>query len=91
MCSAKSRAVALAARLTALAGRVAYTEEFTDWIRVGVTLPSRLADARCRSLLAALADADRYGHDVTERGAVIWAEIDHGARGDANGCSVKGS
>ncbi|GAB2986575.1 hypothetical protein GCM10023080_060040 [Streptomyces pseudoechinosporeus] len=78
MCSAKSQAVALAARLTALTGHQAYAEEFADRIRVSITLPARLTDVCRRSLLAALADADRYGHDVTERGATVWAEVDGG-------------
>ncbi|MEV7143630.1 hypothetical protein [Streptomyces tauricus] len=76
MCSATSRAVALAAELAALTEREAHTEEFADRIRVRVPLPARLGDARRRALLMALADADRYGHDMTARGGVVWAEID---------------
>lgn len=75
MCSAKSRAVALAAQLTALAGSAAHTEEFSDRIRVRITLPPHLPDGRRRALLTALAGADRYGHDVTADRSVIWVEV----------------
>ena len=81
MCSAKSRAVALAAQLTALAGNVAHTEEFRDRIHVRITLPPHLPDGRRRALLTALADADRYGHDVTADRSVIWVEVDHDGDG----------
>ncbi|MER6087282.1 hypothetical protein [Streptomyces bluensis] len=83
--------MALAVALTALTGCVAHTEEFTDRIRVRVALPSCLSEARRRSLLMALADADRYGHDVTSRGATIWGEVDTGADADSNGTSRDGS
>ncbi|MFJ2264598.1 hypothetical protein ACIOKD_41120 [Streptomyces sp. NPDC087844] len=76
MCSAKSRAVALAAKLAALTEREAHTEEFADRIRVRVPLPVRLGDVCRRALLMALADADRYGHDMTAQGGAVWAEID---------------
>jgi hypothetical protein len=76
VCSAKSRAVSLAAQLTALAGHSAHIEEFTDRIRVRITLPAHLTDPRRHALLATLADADRYGHDVTAERSVVWAEVD---------------
>ncbi len=85
------QAVALAATLTALTGRVAHTEELAGRIRVRVALPARLTEACCHSLLVALADADRYGHDVTAHGAVIWGEIDSCAAEDFNDSSMKGS
>ncbi|MEU1690589.1 hypothetical protein [Streptomyces hirsutus] len=78
MCASKTRAVALAARLTAVTGNEAWTEVLPERIRIKVSLPARLTETGCRSLLAVLADADRYGHDVTARGAVAWAEIDGG-------------
>lgn len=87
MCSARSQAVALAAKLTALTGHEALTEEFTDRIRVVITLPAWLTDVRRRSLLAALADADRYGHDVTACGATLWAEVDSGDTGEKSNIS----
>jgi hypothetical protein len=62
----------------ALTGHEALIEELADRIRVRIPLPVRLSDVRRRSLLAALADADRYGHDATERGATVWAEVDGG-------------
>ncbi|MFF3871363.1 hypothetical protein [Streptomyces sp. NPDC001978] len=85
MCSAKSQAAALAARFTTLTGHEARIEELADRIRVRVTLPTRLSDVRRRSLLAALAEADRYGHDATAYGATVWAEVDGcGAAGTPN-------
>ncbi|MER6150567.1 hypothetical protein ACWGPD_23290 [Streptomyces hirsutus] len=76
MCPSKARAVALAARLTAVTGNEAWAEALPERIRIKVSLPARLTEAGCRSLLAVLADADRYGHEVTLLGAVAWAEID---------------
>ncbi|WP_405616555.1 hypothetical protein [Streptomyces sp. NBC_00076] len=54
---------------------MAHTEEFPDRIRVRITLPPHLPDGRRRALLTALADADRYGHDVTADRSVIWVEV----------------
>ncbi|MET9801456.1 hypothetical protein [Streptomyces sp. NPDC006368] len=45
-------------------------------IRIAVALPAQLSEAGRRALLTALADADRYGHDLTVEGATVWAEID---------------
>lgn len=79
MCSAKSKAVALAAQLSVLTGHTALIEEFTDRIRVRIALPAHLTDTCRRALLVALAEADRYGHDVTVERSAIWAEVDVGA------------
>ncbi|MDQ0812967.1 hypothetical protein QFZ63_004681 [Streptomyces sp. B3I7] len=89
MRAGKVRAVALAAGLTAVTGREARTEELPGRVRVTAALPERLTEAARRSLLTALADADRYGHDVTARGAVVRAEIDCGRAStrDVNSCS----
>lgn len=76
--AATSRAASLAARLSALTGREAVIEELADLIHVRVPLPLRLSDLRRRSLLAVLADADRYGHDASEHGATVWVEVDDG-------------
>ncbi|MFF3816155.1 hypothetical protein ACFYYD_05975 [Streptomyces bluensis] len=70
---------------------MAHTEEFADRIRVWAALPARLSEARRRSLLVTLADADRYGHDVTADGAVIWGEIDRCVTPDSNNSSADGS
>lgn len=75
MCSSGTRAAALAAQLAALTGLAARTEETPDHIRVEVDLPGLLTNSNRLSLLATLANADRYGHDVTEQGAFVWAEI----------------
>ncbi|MBX9398538.1 hypothetical protein K4749_34400 [Streptomyces sp. TRM72054] len=88
----QSQAVALAAELAALTGHAACTEEFVDRIRVRAALPAHLTDICRRSLLVALARADRYGHDVTAQGAHIWAEIDAGRPGSgSSSSSMKGS
>ncbi|WP_405881914.1 hypothetical protein OG762_26765 [Streptomyces sp. NBC_01136] len=86
MCSAKSQAVALAAKLTALTGHEAHVEEFPDRIHIRIALPPQLTDVRRRSLLTTLADADRYGHDMTTHGSSLWAEIDN-----LNNLAEKGS
>lgn len=76
MRASKERIGALAARFTAVTGNEARTEALPERFRISVPLPERLTETRCRLLLAALADADRYGHDVTAWGAVLWAEVD---------------
>ncbi|MEV5507271.1 hypothetical protein [Streptomyces orinoci] len=76
MRTAKAQAVALAARFAAATGQEPRTEEGTDRIRVEVDLPSALSDPARRIVLAGLAAADRYGHDFTGHGAVVWAEPD---------------
>ncbi|MFI0238244.1 hypothetical protein [Streptomyces sp. NPDC016845] len=67
--------MSLAARLTALTGNEARSKEAADRIRITCALPPRLTEQSRRLLMLALAEADRYGHDVTARGAHIWAEI----------------
>ncbi|MDN3293108.1 hypothetical protein QWM81_03405 [Streptomyces ficellus] len=75
MRSYRSRAAALAAHLAAMAGGEPQARETPELIRIGVALPARLSEAGRRALLAALADADRYGHDLTVDGATLWVEI----------------
>ncbi|MFI1409992.1 hypothetical protein ACH4Y0_08780 [Streptomyces sp. NPDC020707] len=66
----------MAAKLAALTAHEAHAEEFADRIHIRVPLPACITDVRRRALLAALADADRYGHDMTGLGGAVWAEID---------------
>lgn len=66
----------LAIRFQVLAGRSPQVEGIQGRIRIAVELPARLPAAQQESLLIALADADRYGHEVTAEGACVWAEID---------------
>lgn len=79
MYSSKTLAAAIAARLTAVTRYGARVEETTRSIRIEVPLPDRLSDTARESLLAALADADRFGHDLAPDGGSVWAEIDTGA------------
>lgn len=76
MCTFRSRVEALAARLEALTGREPRTRDHPPHVRVEVDLPDPLPDADRMPLLAALAEADRYGHDMTADAASVWAEID---------------
>ncbi|MCO4697039.1 hypothetical protein LRR80_03103 [Streptomyces sp. RO-S4] len=76
MCASEARVRALAARLVAVTGSEASAEVLPRRIRVRVRLPARLTESSRRALLLVLADADRYGHDVTARGAEVWAEFD---------------
>lgn len=76
MCCAKSRTIALAARLTALTGSDVLTEELEHGVRVTARMPERLGEGSRKALIATLADADRYGHDVVAEGATVWGEID---------------
>ncbi|MEB3963593.1 hypothetical protein OKJ48_25620 [Streptomyces kunmingensis] len=71
----RSRAVSLAAQLTALTGHEVRFEEACGRIRLTCALSPQLEERGRRLLLIALADADRYGHDVTAEGAQIWAVI----------------
>ncbi|OII60625.1 hypothetical protein BJP40_09350 [Streptomyces sp. CC53] len=75
MCIFRSRVEALAAYLGALTGREPRIRGQSSHARVEVDLPNPLPDEARIELLAALAAADRYGHDVTAEGASVWAEI----------------
>jgi hypothetical protein len=45
-------------------------------IRIEVDLPEQLTTATRSTILTTLGAADRYGHDRTEGGDSVWAEID---------------
>ncbi|WP_146252283.1 hypothetical protein [Streptomyces carminius] len=45
-------------------------------VRVEIDLPDGLNGVRWRAILAALTQADRYGHTRADHGATVWAEID---------------
>jgi hypothetical protein len=66
----------LAAHLAAVAGREPQTWETPGVTRIEVGVPLRLGEPGRRALLVALAQADRYGHDITADGETVWAEID---------------
>ncbi|MEV4434381.1 hypothetical protein [Streptomyces sp. NPDC049585] len=78
MCIAKTKAKALAALFAAATGCTPRTEETRDRIRVEVELPTDLGEQARRTVLMTLSNADRYGHDRTRDGAVVWAELDRG-------------
>lgn len=72
----KSLAIALAARLKAITHHDPALSETAHLIRVTAHLPERLTDRGRLSLLVALADADRFGHVLTDEGGAVWAEVD---------------
>ncbi|MFF3454788.1 hypothetical protein ACFYXH_10720 [Streptomyces sp. NPDC002730] len=76
VCSPKALAIAIAAQLAAVTRQEPSTHETPHRIRIEVLLPEHLTHAGRRSVLAALAGADRFGHDLTSSGGVVWAEVD---------------
>ncbi|WP_190108883.1 hypothetical protein [Streptomyces cinnamoneus] len=40
-------------------------------------LPPDLSEQARRAVMVSLVETDRYGHDRTRHGAVVWAELDH--------------
>lgn len=77
MCITKAQAKALAALLAAATGCTPRTNETRQRIRVEVDLPPDLSEQARRAVLVSLIGTDRYGHDRTRHGAVVWAELDH--------------
>ncbi|MFJ5832396.1 hypothetical protein [Streptomyces sp. NPDC093089] len=71
----KARAVAIAARLKAITGHEARLSEATGGIRVVASLPEELTTQSRGLILLVLADADRFGHEVTTDGSSVWVEI----------------
>lgn len=65
--------------MKALTGHDPRMREGRPGLRIEVELPGGLSVSLRVSLLAALAIADRYGHDVTADRASVWAEIDGAA------------
>jgi hypothetical protein len=53
--------------------------ETPDAVRIEVDLPEELSTVTRSTILASLGTADRYGHDRTDSGDSVWAEIDRRA------------
>ncbi|MDX3074638.1 hypothetical protein [Streptomyces sp. MI02-7b] len=72
----RPRIESIAARLLAVTQTEVERTQDTDGIRLSVTVPNDLDEHRRAFLLAALADADGYGHDRAEDGTEqAWALI----------------
>lgn len=71
--SGSPRAESLAARLAALTGNQPQLIAGSAGVRIEVELPTKLSRAVQRSLLVALADADKCGHDPAA--GYVWAEV----------------
>ncbi|MFE0644159.1 hypothetical protein [Streptomyces sp. NPDC058877] len=67
--------MAIAARLKAITGHESRLFEITGRIRVVTPMPEELTAQSRGLLLLALADADRFGHEVTADGSSVWVEI----------------
>ncbi len=75
MRSPASRAREIAGRLTVATGGRARTVETADAVRVEADVPTEVTVDVLTAIIAALARADRFGHDRVGTGAVVWAEI----------------
>ncbi len=77
MCSSReSRATALARQLAAATGREPRTDETPERIRIEADLPDEPTNSARDGILAAVTQADRYGHDRTGSGGIVWMELD---------------
>lgn len=77
MRSAETQAVALAAMLAAVTGGEPRTEETDSGaIRIEADIPDELKPTTRSAILHALSLADRYGHQRSAGGEVVWAELD---------------
>ena len=65
----------IAARLAVATGSQVRREEDPSGIRLEVDLPQELSETARRTVLAAIADADAYGHGLTGEGDHLWALI----------------
>jgi hypothetical protein len=71
----RPRIESIAARLLAASGTEVERAEVGEGVRLTVAIPSTLDEQHRVFLLAALADADDYGHDCTADGEQAWALI----------------
>lgn len=72
------RAAELAEQLAKAARREPRTDQSPERIRIEVDLPDKLTNSARDSILAAITQADRYGHNRTSSGGVAWMELDLG-------------
>ncbi|MEU3220369.1 hypothetical protein [Streptomyces sp. NPDC006971] len=75
MSVALPQVVALASLLSAATGSEPRITETADAIRIEADLPADPSPVTRSAILRALGTADRYGHDRTGNGDVVWAEI----------------
>lgn len=69
------RAESIAAQLAALTGSTPRVSAGAGCTRIEADLPPRLSDAGRHMLYAALARADRYGHESAAGGGYVWVEL----------------
>lgn len=70
------RAAELAEQLAKAASREPRTDQTPERIRIEADLPDKLTNSARDGILAAITQADRYGHSRTEHGEVAWMELD---------------
>ncbi|MEU1663521.1 hypothetical protein ABZ547_07895 [Streptomyces sparsogenes] len=71
--SGSPKAESVAAQLAALTGNTPRITTDGPSTRVEIDLPAKLSEPARHTLLVALADADRCGHEVAD--GYVWAEI----------------
>ncbi|MDQ1009839.1 hypothetical protein QFZ82_004324 [Streptomyces sp. V4I23] len=76
MSTVPPHAVALAGMLAAATSSKPRITETPNAIRIEVNLPQELSNVTRSTILTSLGTADRYGHDRTDDGDSVWAEID---------------
>lgn len=79
MSTVPPHAIALAGMLAAATSTEPRITETPDAVRIEVDLPEELSTVIRSTILTSLGAADRYGHDRTEDGDSVWAEIDRRA------------
>jgi hypothetical protein len=76
MSTVPPHAVALAGMLAAATSSEPRITETTGAVRIEVDLPAELSAVARSTILTTLGTADRYGHDRTDGGDSVWAEVD---------------
>lgn len=75
----RSKAESIAIRLAEATGADVRRERAPVGVRLEVDLPQELSEASRRAVLAAMADADAYGHRRTGESDCLWAFVIHKA------------
>lgn len=76
MSTVPPHAVALAGMLAAATSSEPRITEQPGAVRIEVDLPPEISPVTRTTILTSLGTADRYGHDRTEDGDSVWAEVD---------------
>ncbi|MDT0573982.1 hypothetical protein RM704_42160 [Streptomyces sp. DSM 3412] len=71
----RPKAECIAARLAVATGAEVRRQESAAGVRLEVDLPQELSAASRRAVLAAIADADAYGHRRTGESDHLWALV----------------